>query len=177
MSEHDKKPQPDPYAEESVSPATTTDLDASYEAYKSHEGSPIDPEEAKRVLRKVDMRIVPILFVVYLLQYLDKNSLNFAAAYGFQKGTHLHGQQYSWLGTYARVQIPRVNSHHMEFRLLSSSPTLPVSLQSVITSNRESKEIVLDLPVSLDDRRYWISLCGASGDVGSYDVPIHVEPC
>jgi sugar phosphate permease len=99
MSGLDKKSQPNPYAEERISPATTADLDASYEAYKSHEGSPIDPAEAKRVLRKIDMRIVPILFVVYLLQYLDKNSLNFAAAYGFQKGTHLHKQQYSWLSS------------------------------------------------------------------------------
>jgi sugar phosphate permease len=111
MSVHDKKSQPDPYTEESVSPATTSDLDASYEAYKSHEGSPIDPEEAKRVLRKIDMRIVPILFVIYLLQYLDKNSLNFAAAYGFQKGTHLHKQQYSWLSSifyfgYLWAQLP-----------------------------------------------------------------------
>jgi len=63
------------------------------------------------VLRKIDMRIVPILFMVYLLQYLDKNSLNFATAYGFQKGTHLHGQQYSWLGSifyfaYLGAQLP-----------------------------------------------------------------------
>jgi sugar phosphate permease len=99
MTTLDKKSQPDPYAEERISPATTADLDASYETYKSHEGSSIDPAEAKRVLRKIDMRIVPILFVIYLLQYLDKNSLNFAAAYGFQKGTHLHKQQYSWLGS------------------------------------------------------------------------------
>jgi hypothetical protein len=177
MSVHDKKPQPDPYTEESVSPATTSDLDASYEAYKSHEGSPIDPEVAKRVLRKIDMRIVPILFVVYLLQYLDKNSLNFAAAYGFQKGTHLHKQQYSWLGTYARVQTPRVNLHQMALRPLSSSPTLPVSLQSVVPSNRESKEIVLYPPVSLDDWRYWISLCGASGVVGFCGLPFHMGIC
>lgn len=99
MSEPDKKHQADPYTEEQISPSTTADLDANYSAYKSHEGSPIDPAEAKRVLRKIDMRIVPILFVVYLLQYLDKNSLNFAAAYGFQKGTHLHKQEYSWLGS------------------------------------------------------------------------------
>lgn len=99
MSEHDKKHQADPYTEKQISPASTADLDTSYSAYKSHEGSPIDPAEAKRVLRKIDMRIVPILFVVYLLQYLDKNSLNFAAAYGFQKGTHLHKQEYSWLGS------------------------------------------------------------------------------
>ncbi|TIA25065.1 MFS general substrate transporter [Aureobasidium pullulans] len=99
MSEFDKKIQPDPYATERISPATTADLDNSYQAFKSHEGEPIDPAEAKRVLRKIDVRIVPILFVVYLLQYLDKNSLNFASAYGLKDGTHLHGQQYSWLGS------------------------------------------------------------------------------
>lgn len=35
----------------------------------------------------------------YLLQYLDKNSLNFASVYGLQDGTNLHGQQYSDLST------------------------------------------------------------------------------
>jgi hypothetical protein len=171
MSEHDKKPQPDPYAEESVSPATTSDLDASYQAYKSHEGSPINPEEAKRVLRKIDMRIVPILFIVYLLQYLDKNSLNFAAAYGFQKGTHLHKQQYSWLGTYARIQISQAKPHQMAFRPLSSSPTSPIPLQSVVTSNRESREIVWTFWSLWTIARYRISLCGASGVIGSCGVP------
>jgi hypothetical protein len=34
-----------------------------------------------------------------MLQYLDKNSINFASVYGLQKGTNLHGQGYSWLGS------------------------------------------------------------------------------
>ncbi|PQE15637.1 MFS transporter protein [Rutstroemia sp. NJR-2017a BBW] len=42
---------------------------------------------------------MPILFVTYMLQYLDKNSLNFSSVYGLQKGTHLEGQDYSWLGS------------------------------------------------------------------------------
>lgn len=57
-------------------------------------------DEVKRVLRKIDLHVVPILVVTYGLQYLDKNSLNFASVYGLQKGTHLHGQDYSWLGWY-----------------------------------------------------------------------------
>lgn len=97
MLSDDRKQQADLQASETILPASTADLDDSYQAYKSHEGEPIDPAEAKRVLRKIDMRIVPILFVVYLLQYLDKNSLNFSTAYGFKEGTHLHKQQYSWL--------------------------------------------------------------------------------
>ena len=36
---------------------------------------------------------------MFLLQQLDKNGINYASAYGLQKGTHLHGQQYSWLAS------------------------------------------------------------------------------
>jgi len=51
------------------------------------------------MLRKIDLRIIPILFFTYMLQYQDKNSINFSSVYGLQKGTHLKGQDYSWLGT------------------------------------------------------------------------------
>ncbi len=37
--------------------------------------------------------------MTYLLQYLDKNSINFANTFGLQEGTGLHGQDYSWLGS------------------------------------------------------------------------------
>lgn len=36
-------------------------------------------------------------YVTNFSQYLDKNSINFASVYGLKSGTHLHGQQYSWL--------------------------------------------------------------------------------
>ncbi|KAH8887076.1 allantoate permease [Thozetella sp. PMI_491] len=81
------------------SAASTRDLDDTYNVYKSTIGTDITPEEEKNVLRKIDRRIVPILFVIYMLQYLDKNSINFASVYGLQAGTNLHGQDYSWLGS------------------------------------------------------------------------------
>ena len=81
------------------SPASSTHLDDNYELYKNAKDIQADPEEVKRVLRKIDYRIMPILFVTYMLQYLDKNSINFSSVYGLQKGTHLKGQDYSWLGT------------------------------------------------------------------------------
>jgi hypothetical protein len=80
--------------------SASSDLDDTYEIYKQsavQESDPIDPAEAKKVLRKIDVRIVPVLFVIYLLQYMDKNGINYASVYGLQKGTHLHGQEYSWL--------------------------------------------------------------------------------
>ncbi|RFU30475.1 hypothetical protein B7463_g5877, partial [Scytalidium lignicola] len=55
--------------------------------------------EARRVLRKIDWRVMPLVFRVYLLQLMDKNALSFAAIMGVQKDTHLTADQYSWLGS------------------------------------------------------------------------------
>jgi MFS family permease len=59
----------------------------------------VDHDEFKKVLRKIDVRILPVLFLIYLLQYLDKNGINYASAYGLAAGTQLEGQDYSWLGS------------------------------------------------------------------------------
>jgi hypothetical protein len=77
---------------------TSSRLDDTYEAYKSNRGIEVNPAEAKTTLRKIDKRIVPILFFIYLLQYLDKNGINYASAYGFIEGTNLGKNGYSWLG-------------------------------------------------------------------------------
>lgn len=86
------------YASQDVSIATSAHQDDSYALYKDGVGIATDADEVKKVLRKIDYRIIPILFVTYFLQYLDKNSLNFASVYGLKTGTHLVGQDYSWLG-------------------------------------------------------------------------------
>ncbi|EHL00165.1 putative Uncharacterized transporter [Glarea lozoyensis 74030] len=62
-----------------ISPASSTHADEAYELYKNGKGLDIDPAEYKRVLRKIDFRIIPIF------------------VYGLKKGTHLQGQDYSWL--------------------------------------------------------------------------------
>lgn len=73
------------------------DLDDNYEFFKSGDGADATEDEVKKVVRKIDYHVVPILFVLYFLQYLDKNAINFANAFGLQEGTNLHGQDYSWL--------------------------------------------------------------------------------
>lgn len=86
-------------ASEPDAKSDASDVDDSYAAYRRLSTREIEPAEAKRVLRKIDTRIIPILFFLYLIQYLDKNSLNFASAYGLKEDTHLVGQDYSWLGS------------------------------------------------------------------------------
>lgn len=56
-------------------------------------------DEAKRVLRKIDLHIMPIIWFMYLLQLMDKNSLSFANIMGIRVDAHLTGSQYSWLGS------------------------------------------------------------------------------
>lgn len=98
--------QPDSKGIDAIS-ASTKHRDDNYELYKASRDIKTDPAEVKRVLRKVDFRIVPILVITYMLQYLDKNSINFASVYGLKDGTHLEGQDYAWLGKLL-LSSPRV---------------------------------------------------------------------
>lgn len=90
----------------SVEPlAKSGGLDDNYELYKATKDTELDPLEAKKVLRKVDQRILSLLMVTYVLQYLDKNCVNLASVYGLKKDLHLKGQDYSWL---SRISYPRL---------------------------------------------------------------------
>lgn len=84
---------------DTISAVSSKDLDETYDLYRKQDARDIDPQEARRVLRKIDFHILPLLMGSYMLQYLDKSSINFASVYGLQKGTHLVGQDYSWLSS------------------------------------------------------------------------------
>ncbi|KAH8673517.1 major facilitator superfamily transporter [Xylariales sp. PMI_506] len=53
----------------------------------------------KRILRRIDLFILPIMLVVYFLQGLDKATLSYASVFGLADDTGLVGDQYSWLGS------------------------------------------------------------------------------
>jgi hypothetical protein len=59
-------------AEATLSPPLSTesssDRDENYAFYKQHQGLEYTSEEAKRVLRKIDLRLIPLLFLIYMLQ-------------------------------------------------------------------------------------------------------------
>lgn len=59
-------------------------------------GGPADPITSKRILKKVDMYILPFLCVTYALQFIDKTSLAYSSVYGLIDDNKLVGQQYSW---------------------------------------------------------------------------------
>ncbi|CUM64553.1 uncharacterized protein PRCAT00002160001 [Priceomyces carsonii] len=57
------------------------------------------PEEAKRVLWKIDLLLMPIMTIIVLLAAADKILISNAAVYGMKEDAHLVGSQYSWLGS------------------------------------------------------------------------------
>ncbi|KAL4974473.1 major facilitator superfamily domain-containing protein [Aspergillus desertorum] len=52
-----------------------------------------------QVMRKVDRRLIPLLFTTYMLSFMDKTILSSAAVFGLLEDTHLVGQQYSWVSS------------------------------------------------------------------------------
>ncbi|KAF2120374.1 major facilitator superfamily domain-containing protein [Lophiotrema nucula] len=56
--------------------------------------------DEKKLVKRIDWMIVPIMFACYFLQYLDKSLLNYAAVMGIFEDANLTTQQYgtlSWL--------------------------------------------------------------------------------
>ena len=56
-----------------------------------------EKEIFKKIRRKVDWRIVPLLCITYTMQFLDKLSLNYASAYSLKEDLGLVGQRYAWV--------------------------------------------------------------------------------
>jgi hypothetical protein len=59
----------------------------------------VSPADDKRVRRRIDTVLLPILLSVYFLQQLDKATLAYASVFGLIDDTGLVGEQYSWLGS------------------------------------------------------------------------------
>lgn len=59
----------------------------------------VDPSEAARVRRKIDWHIMPLMCILYMMQFADKTTLGQSAVLGLLPGTHIDQNQFNWLGT------------------------------------------------------------------------------
>ena len=59
----------------------------------------IDPEEEKRVVRKIDLRVMPLVTFLFLLSFLDRSNIGNARIAGMEKDLDLVGNRYDWLLT------------------------------------------------------------------------------
>ncbi|SGZ57760.1 CIC11C00000003995 [Sungouiella intermedia] len=75
------------------------DNDVAMEFAEKMEDFEVDPEEEKKLVKKIDMYLLPLICILYALQFMDKNSLNWASVLGLRKDLKMHGQMYSWAGS------------------------------------------------------------------------------
>ncbi|RKU45123.1 hypothetical protein DL546_003690 [Coniochaeta pulveracea] len=75
---------------------------------ENNESAPVDvvvddvhvtDDMGARVLRKIDRRLIPLLFVTYMFNFMDKTILSSASVFGLREDAHLHGQNYSWVSS------------------------------------------------------------------------------
>ncbi|ETN42085.1 uncharacterized protein HMPREF1541_04024 [Cyphellophora europaea CBS 101466] len=53
----------------------------------------------KRIVRKVDLTLMPLLCLTYFLQFIDKQGLSYAAVFDLFEDTGITSYQYSWLAS------------------------------------------------------------------------------
>ncbi|RDW64658.1 putative major facilitator superfamily permease-4 [Coleophoma cylindrospora] len=93
--------------------------------------------DEKAVLRKMDLRLIPMLALLYLLSFLDRGNIGNAKIEGLTETLHMDGPQYNWcltvfFFTYCVFEIP---SNLMLKRLRPSIwlPTIMVAWGVVMT--------------------------------------------
>ncbi|KAI0032038.1 MFS general substrate transporter [Vararia minispora EC-137] len=59
----------------------------------------LDAAEANRIRRKIDVHILPLMCVLYWVQFMDKTTLGSSAILGIKTATNLTTNEYNWLGT------------------------------------------------------------------------------
>ncbi|KAI7773486.1 uncharacterized protein LA080_010562 [Diaporthe eres] len=81
-------------------PEEATDDAAKYLSdTRAEQFQPLTPEREKRLRKKIDSWMIPLLLFTATLGAVDKVEIGTASLYGFQEDNNMHGQQYSWLGS------------------------------------------------------------------------------
>jgi hypothetical protein len=55
-------------ASPTISTTASSDRDDNYAFYRQHQDIEYTPEEARKTLRKIDLQLIPLLFVIYMIQ-------------------------------------------------------------------------------------------------------------
>ncbi|KAI1487417.1 major facilitator superfamily domain-containing protein [Biscogniauxia mediterranea] len=79
--------------------ATTTTTSTMENAGAGSHHGVVDEARARRIVRKIDWHIMPLLFLVYMFNFMDKTILSSAAVFGLREDNHLVGSDYSWVSS------------------------------------------------------------------------------
>ncbi|CCH47103.1 Allantoate permease [Wickerhamomyces ciferrii] len=59
----------------------------------------LDEDTSKKLLRKIDFCLLPLIGFLYACQFMDKTTTSYAAVMGLKTDLNMIGDQYSWTGT------------------------------------------------------------------------------
>ena len=110
---------------------------AQVENERDKESAGFDAKREARLLFKMDIRLIPVLALLYLMSFLDRGNIGNARLAGLETDLGLVGNQYAWTLTifffsYAAFEVP---SNLLLKRLRPSVwlPTIMVAWGTVMT--------------------------------------------
>ncbi|KAI8295724.1 putative transporter [Colletotrichum sp. SAR 10_98] len=88
-------------------PAKNLTLMDTYRSYSPE----FSKETERQLVRKIDAHLLPLIVIIYLFNYLDRNSITQARLYGLQEDTHVKGATYQtaisiFSAGYIAMQLP-----------------------------------------------------------------------
>ncbi|KAK2753872.1 hypothetical protein FQN55_000236 [Onygenales sp. PD_40] len=93
-----KRPDARPVPRSTIVAEMVVDQAAVYLS-RAGEYPPFTPEAERRMVRKIDWFMIPMLFLTATLGAVDKVALGTSALYGLRESLSLQGQDYSWAGS------------------------------------------------------------------------------
>ncbi|KAH8773718.1 MFS general substrate transporter [Diaporthe sp. PMI_573] len=74
-------------------------VDKAVDLVAGHDTEPLDPGEARRIRNKIDRVVLPLLFSVYILQFLDKSTIGASSILGLITDNNLTADEFNRLGS------------------------------------------------------------------------------
>jgi sugar phosphate permease len=78
----------------------------------AHGVGALSPEDERRLVRKIDWMIMPLMWCCYCLQYLDKTLVNYAAVMGLYEDANISTSQFSNLALFFYVSYLALEFPH-----------------------------------------------------------------
>lgn len=78
---------------------TADDALLAFQGHDNDQSLFVSPADNARLLRRIDLHLMPLLCIVYGLNYLDKTTLSYASVMGIRKDINLKGDDYQWLSS------------------------------------------------------------------------------
>ncbi|KAK4154912.1 major facilitator superfamily domain-containing protein [Chaetomidium leptoderma] len=89
-----------------TSDGASAGLDSAWAYLDAHrDADDTNPTDLAALRRKIDWHIVPLMFLCYTLQFLDKVILNYANVMGLQKDLNMQGNDFSNVATFLFVGL------------------------------------------------------------------------